>query len=175
MNVHNTALNCSRRAPSQASRSSLVLALLASLFVATAVHSEEVSLADLPGRKIDANWFRYTNMRFGLAIDIPMRGYRYDVPVNGSGLSLISKDERVTITIHTHLVMTGLFGAEEEQAYDICVRPHLQSEGKGSRFKRAHHAPVAFLAIDLPRAIDRAAAHKTRRPSREGRRKFSAP
>jgi hypothetical protein len=105
---------------------SFPLALLGMLFAASPSHSQEaetqeddvfmggyVSLADLSGKRIDRDWFRYRNTRFGLAIDIPTKGYRYHIPVNGSGLALISEDEneddRVTITIHTHWVAMNGF------------------------------------------------------------------
>lgn len=48
----------------------------------------EVPLSALSGKRIDRDWFRYTNGRFGLAIDIPARGYRYVLPVNGSGVAV---------------------------------------------------------------------------------------
>jgi hypothetical protein len=65
----------------------------------------ELPLADLSGKRIDADWFRYTNLRFGLAIDIPARGYRYVLPANGSGMAVISGDESIWITIYTHFVV----------------------------------------------------------------------
>src|SRR5262245_41671861 len=71
------------------------------VFISSA-YADQVMLAQLPGARIDANWFRYINSRFGLAVDIPTKGYRYDVPVNGSGLTLQS--ELVTITLYAHWV-----------------------------------------------------------------------
>jgi hypothetical protein len=32
--------------------------------------ADEVSIRDLSGARIDANWFRYINLRFGLAVTI---------------------------------------------------------------------------------------------------------
>jgi hypothetical protein len=64
----------------------------------------DVSLAGLSGERIDRNWFRYVNGRFGMAVDIPAHGYRYTLPVNGSGLTLRSDDEQVTITLYAHWV-----------------------------------------------------------------------
>src|SRR5215213_5850094 len=94
------------------------LALLGLLLAASPSHSQEADtqedeafnggelpLADLPGKRIDSDWFRYTNPRFGLAIDIPARGYRYVLPANGSGMAVISADEKIWITIHTHFVV----------------------------------------------------------------------
>lgn len=62
----------------------------------------EVALSDLSGARINSHWFRYVNSRFGLAIDIPTKGYRYTVPVNGSGLTLTSLDGEIWITIYNH-------------------------------------------------------------------------
>jgi hypothetical protein len=104
------------------SMSFIRLALLGLLFAASPSHGQqaktedaevfeggEVPLSGLSGKRIDKDWFRYTNGRFGLAIDVPARGYRYVLPVNGSGMAVISADEkeddRVTITIYTHWVV----------------------------------------------------------------------
>jgi hypothetical protein len=65
----------------------------------------EVSVDKLSGARIDANWFRYINRRFGVAVDLPIHGYRYEVPENGSGLTAISIDKKVTITIYSHWVI----------------------------------------------------------------------
>jgi hypothetical protein len=91
----------------------IALAILGLLFAGSqsqgqedaAFQGGELPLADLSGKRIDSDWFHYTNMRFGLAIDIPARGYRYVLPVNGSGMAVISADEKVWITIHSHFVV----------------------------------------------------------------------
>ena len=91
----------------------ILLALLGLLFAGSQSHSQEaeafeggeVPLADLPGKRIDSDWFRYTNRRFGLPIDIPARGYRYVLPVNGSGMAVTSGDEKIWITIYAHFVV----------------------------------------------------------------------
>jgi len=72
--------------------------------------ADEVSIRDLSGARIDANWFRYINLRFGLAVDIPTRGYKYEVPQNGSGLTLASLSKPVVITLYAHWVI-NLFDA----------------------------------------------------------------
>ena len=91
----------------------ILLALLLLLFAGSQSHSQEVEafeggevpLAALPGKRIDRDWFRYVNPRFGLAIDIPARGYRYVLPVNGSGMAVTSGDEKIWITIYAHFVV----------------------------------------------------------------------
>ena len=92
------------------------LALLGLLVAASPGHSQEndvfmggeLPLADLPGKRIDEDWFRYSNPRFGLAIDIPARGYRYVLPANGSGMAVISADETIRITIYAHFVVNHM-------------------------------------------------------------------
>jgi hypothetical protein len=86
----------------------LRLTILAITILGSPAIAKEVSLAQLPGARIDTNWFRYVNPRFGTAIDIPARGYRYDVPVNSSGLSLKSDRGEVTITVYSHWVQSLL-------------------------------------------------------------------
>jgi hypothetical protein len=91
----------------------ICLALLGLMLAGSQSHGQdddvfdggELPLADLPGKRIDRDWFRYTNPRFGLAIDIPARGYRYVLPANGSGMAVISGDESIWITIYTHFVV----------------------------------------------------------------------
>jgi len=76
--------------------------------------AEDVTLKQLSGARIDSNWFRYLNSRFGLAIDIPTKGYRYTIPVNGSGLTLTSFDGDVVITIYAHFVVNLLETANND-------------------------------------------------------------
>jgi len=81
----------------------MILFLIASAGGLTSpAYADEATLAQLTGTRINTDWFRYVNPRFGLAVDIPTKGYRYDVPVNGSGLNLQSK--LVTITLYAHFV-----------------------------------------------------------------------
>jgi hypothetical protein len=111
-----TSMNKQLEKLSRGSLRFIRLALLGLLFVGSQSHSQEagvfeggeVPLADLPGKRIDRDWFRYTNTRFGLAIDIPARGYRYVLPANGSGMAVISGDEKIWITIYAHFVVNHL-------------------------------------------------------------------
>ena len=98
-------------------------------------YSDEVSLAQLSGTRIDSNWFRYINSRFGVAIDIPTKGYRYEVPVNGSGLTLTSDNGAVVITVYAHFV-AGIFERADDdvqksisQIFDDKVAQSIQENG----------------------------------------------
>ena len=99
------------------------------------LRGEEVSLKQLSGAPIDSKWFRYVNLRFGLAVDIPTRGYRYDVPENGSGLTLTSTNGLVTITAHAHWVDSSNIDKPKdvrrpiEKMFDDAVAETLQKEG----------------------------------------------
>ncbi len=70
--------------------------------------AEEVALAQLPGARLDADWFRYTDLKSGVAIDIPAHGYRYDVLADGTGLTLTSADGAVSFTASAHPVDNAL-------------------------------------------------------------------
>jgi hypothetical protein len=86
----------------------------ASTFTSKAT-AEEVSLEQLPGGRIDDNWFRYANRKAGVAIDIPTKGFRYDVPAGGADLTLRSNDGAVTITVSAHGVR-GVLGTASNDA-----------------------------------------------------------
>jgi hypothetical protein len=96
-------------------------------------YADEVTLAQLSGARINADWFRYFNSRFGLAVDIPTKGYRYDVPDNGSGLTLQSK--LVTITLYAHFVSnlvpdaTNNVQSSISQLFDDAIAQTLQKDG----------------------------------------------
>jgi hypothetical protein len=79
----------------------LVIGAAALPFASKAI-AEEVALDQLPGAPIDANWFRYANRKAGVAIDIPTKGFRYDVPAGGADLTLTSDDGAITITVSAH-------------------------------------------------------------------------
>jgi hypothetical protein len=117
-------------------RDLIILLLFAAIhnpvFISSA-YADEVTLAQLSGARIDANWFRYVNLRFGLAVDIPTKGYRYDVPVNGSGLTLQS--ELVTITLYAHWVSNLVTDANNNvqnsvsQLFDDAISQTLEKGG----------------------------------------------
>ena len=75
--------------------------------------ADVVTLSQLPGARINSEWFRYINSRFGLAVDMPARGYRYEIPVNGSGLTL-SSSSGVTITVYAHWVINLVEDATDD-------------------------------------------------------------
>jgi hypothetical protein len=76
--------------------------------LASKAMAEEVALEQLPGARIDANWFRYANRKAGVAIDIPTNGFRYEVPAGGADLTLTSDDGAITITVSAHGVKNVL-------------------------------------------------------------------
>ena len=81
--------------------------------------AEELSLEQLPGAHIDANWFRYANRKAGVAIDIPTQGFRYDVPAGGADLTLTSNDGAVTITVSAHGVSNVLGTATNDARHSV--------------------------------------------------------
>ena len=112
-----------------------VATIISTICVQSATFAEEVSLSQLPGARIDSNWFRYINSRFGVAIDIPTRGYHYAVPENGSGLTLTSNNGAVVITVGAHWVVSVLDGADNDvpksisQIFDNAVAETIQKGG----------------------------------------------
>ncbi len=110
-------LSCRRRVWSGALAALLVMGA-ASTFTFRAA-AEELSLEQLPGARIDANWFRYANRKAGVAIDIPTKGFRYDVPAGGSDLTLTSNDGAITITVSAHGVRKVLGTAPNDARQSI--------------------------------------------------------
>jgi hypothetical protein len=97
----------------------LLVVAMASLGFTHKAIAEEIALDQLPGARIDANWFRYTNRKAGVAIDIPTQGFRYDVPAGGSDLTLTSLDGAVTITVSAHGVRKVLGTAPNDARQSI--------------------------------------------------------
>jgi hypothetical protein len=99
------------------------------------VYAEEVSIKNLSGARIDDQWFRYINLRFGLAIDIPTTGYKYEIPVNGSGLTLTPPDRTTVITIYAHWVVNVVDSANNDvrrsvaRLFDNAISETLQKGG----------------------------------------------
>jgi len=110
-------LSCRRRVWSGALAALLVMGA-ASTFTFRAA-AEELSLEQLPGGRIDANWFRYANRKAGVAIDIPTKGFRFDVPAGGSDLTLTSNDGAITITVSAHGVRKVLGTAPNDARQSI--------------------------------------------------------
>jgi hypothetical protein len=81
--------------------------------------AEEVSLDQLPGARIDGNWFRYANRKAGVAIDIPAKGFGYDAPAGGADLTLTSNDGAVTITVSAHGVSNVLGTATNDARHSV--------------------------------------------------------
>jgi hypothetical protein len=81
--------------------------------------AEEVSLEQLPGARIDDSWFRYANRKAGVAVDIPAKGFRYDVPAEGADLTLTSNDGAITITVSAHGVRNVLGTATNDARHSV--------------------------------------------------------
>ena len=115
--------------------STLLLLIGAIALAEFSARGEEVPLSRLSGAKIDSQWFRYLNRRFGLAIGIPMQGYSYEVPINGSGLTLTSLDKATTITIYAHFAINVVDNATNDvarsvsQLFDNAVNETLEKRG----------------------------------------------
>ena len=115
--------------------SRLLFAAMGAAFCGQQAFADGVSIRDLSGARIDANWFRYINLRFGLAVDIPTRGYKYEVPENGSGLTLSSLSKPVVITLSTHWVINRFDAANNDvqrtisHLFDNAVVETLQKDG----------------------------------------------
>lgn len=120
-------MNGRERNPETLSRRSRVSGALAAVVVFGAASlsftyqamAEEVSLDQLPGAPIDANWFRYANRKAGVAIDIPAKGFRYDAPAGGADLTLTSNDGAVTITVSAHDVRNVLGTATNDARHSV--------------------------------------------------------
>jgi hypothetical protein len=65
-----------------------------------AVSQETVTIENVPGHGIDANWYRYLNARFGVGVDIPATGFAYELSANGDGVTLTSTDGEKTIAVY---------------------------------------------------------------------------
>jgi len=116
-------------------RDPFCIGVVSYILIQSQAFSDEVLLAQLSGARIDSNGFRYINSRFGLAIDIPTRGYRYEVPENGSGLTLKSTNGAVVITVYAHWLVNILDGADNDvpksisQLFDSAVADTIQKNG----------------------------------------------
>lgn len=115
----------------------LAILLTAPGFVSfqSVAYADDVSLSQLSGARINSDWFRYINSRFGVAIDIPTRGYRYELPVNGSGLTLTSNNGAIVITVSAHWVANMFDGANNDvrnsisHLFDDAVADTIKKEG----------------------------------------------
>jgi hypothetical protein len=98
-----------------------VLSVALVVLLIASAYGDEVSLHELSGARIDANWFRYINWRFGVADDIPAKGYKYDIPTNVSGVTLTSFDRAVTITVNAHWLINILDSANNDVKRSISL------------------------------------------------------
>jgi len=84
----------------QIGRGIFAACLAAFLAVTAAISQETASLEQIPGHRIDADWYRYTNEQYGLEADIPTTGYDYELGDLGDELSLTSPDGEQAITVY---------------------------------------------------------------------------
>jgi hypothetical protein len=109
----------SRAKPPLSGLTALLMVGAASFPLTVKGTAEELSLEQLPGARIDDSWFRYANRKAGVAIDIPTKGFRYDVPAGGADLTLTSNDGAVTITVSAHGVRNVLGTATNDARQSI--------------------------------------------------------
>jgi len=81
-------------------RGIITACLTAPFAVTLAISQETASLDQIPGQRIDADWYRYTNEQYGLEVDIPTTGYNYELGDLGDELSLASADDEQAITVY---------------------------------------------------------------------------
>ena len=98
-----------------------VLSVALVVLLTAPAFGDEVSLRQLSGARIDADWFRYINSRFGVADDVPAKGYRYELSTNGAGLTLTSLDHAVTITVLAHWLINILDSANNDVKRSISL------------------------------------------------------
>ena len=65
-----------------------------------AVGQETVTIENVPGQKIDADWHRYLNARYGFGVDVPARGFSYELSGDGDGVTLTSADGEKSISVY---------------------------------------------------------------------------
>jgi hypothetical protein len=76
--------------------------------------ADNVSAAELCGARLNANWCRYINGRYGTAADIPAKGYRYRQTDNGAGVWITSANESIVISVLGHHTSTISEDATED-------------------------------------------------------------
>ncbi len=65
-----------------------------------AFSQETVTIEEVPGQRIDADWYRYRNARYGVGVDIPARGFFYELSGNSDGVTLTSADGAKSISVY---------------------------------------------------------------------------
>jgi hypothetical protein len=86
------------------------LAAIAAGATASTACAEAVSGGQLFGYQARVDWVRYLNARFGLRVDLPDKGFRRELTSNGSGMTLTSLDQAITIEVHANWVKSILPG-----------------------------------------------------------------
>jgi len=131
----------------------LALGAMTVCFASTAM-ADDVALDQLPGQRIDSDWFRYADAKAGVAIDIPTRGYRYDVLTDGTGLTLTSADGAVSLTASAHPVANALATPTPDvrrsiaALYDTAVDNAIRKHGTLTYRTRKDHFFVLSGVVD---------------------------
>jgi hypothetical protein len=73
---------------------------LLTLLPNNAASQETVAIEEVPGRRIDADWYRYVNARYGVGVDLPARGFSYELSGDGDGVTLSSADGEKSISVY---------------------------------------------------------------------------
>lgn len=73
---------------------------LLSLMPTNALSQKNATIENVPGQRIDANWYRYLNARYGIGVDIPATGFSYELSENGDEVALSSADGEKSIAVY---------------------------------------------------------------------------
>ncbi len=132
-----------------------------------AAAQETVTIEAVPGRRIDAEWHRYLNARYGVGVDIPASGFSYELSDNGDGVELSSADGEKSIAVYGSqdigLQETGgdpvaAFARLAEDKSTPCgsapsTSSRITSNPCGSRFRRRAeflYYQKSLLSLDCP-------------------------
>ena len=106
---------------------------LLALLPTHAVGQETVTIEEVPGRRIDADWYRYLNARYGVGVDIPARGFFYELSDNGDGVTLTSADGRTSISVYgSQDVDAGETGGDPVKAFATLAEEQIDAMRLGA-------------------------------------------
>lgn len=124
----------------------IIAGLALPLAVGIATSQEAVELADVPGQPIDAAWYRYANMQYGIEDDIPAQGYAYELSEAGDELSLDSADGERSISVYgSQDVDPRLTGNELKLAFAALAAAQIDAMRLGGiEITQEHIEPLWF-------------------------------